>query len=961
MKTTMFAAVLLGCATAFGTTRYVALDGHHVAPFTNWYGAATNIQAAIDVAVAGFDTVLVSDGVYRVSGMVVNNMGNRVAITSAVQVVSLNGADYTTIQGEPVMDSNAMRCAYVSGGGILEGFTLLAGATKTTGNSLYERSGGGALLENSGALRRCQVASCRAAYYAGGVLVISNAVVDQCAITANLCSNEAGGVILYLGGTLRGSAVVNNRALQSLGGVYAHGAGALVDGCVISGNAAVQNSAGGVGLDLGARIRNCKVMNNMAASLGGGVFAIGAMVAGCRVYNNLAVSNGGGVIAWSQAQVFSSTIANNYSSNIAGGLLVESGSTSANTIVYFNGATVANDDWATNGAGNSIVYSCLTPALSGPGNTALAPEFEDINTRDYHLRNVSPCRNTGTNDLVQGTSDFDGNPRIISARVDMGCYEYVPVLAGTLTHYASPYGANEFPYTNWESAARNIQSAVNAAGDGDTVLVSNGLYGAGFGEKGDMWSRVMLAKDVRVIGQGMPTIMGAGIISLAAIRGAYLSGNAALEQFQIVQGFAWYSGGGVYCDQGGTVSNCYIVQCHAQVGGGAYTYSTGMVAGCYVSGNYATGSGGGGCTAAGGTLSNCTMSYNMASIGAGAELSGGGRLTRCTLMMNRSLGDSGGVSIDNAGTVEDCQLYSNDAPAAGGIGLWSGGLVRRSRIIGNTARNGGGIYCVTGNGVAENCFVVNNFAQFSGGGVWLQEVPPRTNMIVNCTIAVNIAYTNGGGVYMAGINYIRNSIVYNNFTSGTGANWSTNGTGGGVEYCCTYPLYPGAGNISNNPGYASSLYLTNASPCINTGTNAYAALPFDSDGTPRVLNGVVDMGCLEYCPPWVDITNADFATDASTATIGGTNGYGIVGMMRWLNAALPGVTGMFFTAPGWVITNLPLAPGTNTIQVLGSNNGYEQATDTIIIDAIPEGAVGLLVLAGVSAALRRRRNDGVRE
>ena len=124
MKTTIFAAVLLGCATAFGTTRYVALDGHHVAPFTNWYGAATNIQAAVDVSVNN-DMVFVTDGYYHVSGMTISNIGNRVAITSAVQVVSLNGADYTTIQGEPVMDSNAMRCAYISGGGTLDGFALV--------------------------------------------------------------------------------------------------------------------------------------------------------------------------------------------------------------------------------------------------------------------------------------------------------------------------------------------------------------------------------------------------------------------------------------------------------------------------------------------------------------------------------------------------------------------------------------------------------------------------------------------------------------------------------------------------------------------------------------------------------------------------------------------------------------------------------------------------------------------
>ena len=49
--------------TGLAETRYVSLSGGHVPPFTNWVDAATNIQAAIDVASDG-DTVLVTNGVY---------------------------------------------------------------------------------------------------------------------------------------------------------------------------------------------------------------------------------------------------------------------------------------------------------------------------------------------------------------------------------------------------------------------------------------------------------------------------------------------------------------------------------------------------------------------------------------------------------------------------------------------------------------------------------------------------------------------------------------------------------------------------------------------------------------------------------------------------------------------------------------------------------------------------------
>jgi hypothetical protein len=161
------------------------------------------------------------------------------------------------------------------------------------------------------------------------------------------------------------------------------------------------------------------------------------------------------------------------------------------------------------------------------------------------------------------------------------------------------------PYTNWATAAHVIQDAVDAARDGDTVWVTNGVYSGGsrdvISSRGDDgWvmtnsTRVVVTNSIRlesVNGPLLTTIMGSKLRNEVGrvtngIRCAFLGTNAVVSGFTLTSGFA-ESGGGVW---GGVLNNCTLTDNDAWSGGGAYG---GRLYSCTVTGNSASGQGGAG-------------------------------------------------------------------------------------------------------------------------------------------------------------------------------------------------------------------------------------------------------------------------------------------------------------------------------------------------------------------------------
>jgi hypothetical protein len=269
--------------TVTATTLYVDINNSAPAsPYTNWVTAATNIQDAVDVSIAG-DEVLVADGVYATGERATYGTSNRVAVTQPIVVRSVNGPAVTLIKGSWVAGTTngpaAVRCVYLTNGAALMGFTLTNGATLASGTGTL-RSGGGVWCESvSAVVSNCVLIRNSANVYGGGAYqgtlydstLTGNsaqyssgggayyAILTNCLVAKNTAYSYGGGTYY---GTLHSCTVVSNTASSDGGGAY-HG---TLDNCTVAWNSA--RSAWGGGAYAGT-LSNCSVISNSAGSGGG--------------------------------------------------------------------------------------------------------------------------------------------------------------------------------------------------------------------------------------------------------------------------------------------------------------------------------------------------------------------------------------------------------------------------------------------------------------------------------------------------------------------------------------------------------------------------------------------------------------------------------------------------------------------------------------------------------------------
>jgi hypothetical protein len=369
-----------------------------------------------------------------------------------------------------------------------------------------------------------------------------------------------------------------------------------------------------------------------------------------------------------------------------------------------------------------------------------------------------------------------------------------------------------------------IQFGIDAAMDGDTVLVAPGEYVIAepitFRGKA-ITVRSEAGPDETTIRMGTPVDPSRGSVVIFETNETT---ESVLDGFTITGGigssvwvphesrFAWAGGGIVFDASSGTIENCVIFQNRVQDSGAgifcAYPCSPRLF-NCIIMENAAVVTGGGVFPWYGAslTMTGCTIEGNSAEFGAGVF-----------------------CGQDSLVTVTECIIKGNSATGVGGGVMChqnSSMTMTHCAIVTNTSqREGGGIASLHGSATVANCVIAGNTAvleEYGGGG--LACVYPDSAMtICNCTIWRNSATgSSGGGVLCyEGSTMLENSIVWRNTAArgdeisvanaGTlSVTYSNVGGGQGKVYIAGSTLNWGAGSIDVDPLFAEPGYWADVS------------------------------------------------------------------------------------------------------------------------------------------------------
>ena len=610
-----------------------------------------NLQTAIDRALAG-DIVYVAPGTYGAAptspeaGM----LPARIVITNAVTVIATGGPASTFIVGARSQNANgcgpdAVRCVYMSAG-TLEGFTITGGATDadSTEGGLENGCGGGIYATADG-----------------------TAQVIGCVISNNIAFVKGGGTSM---GTLHRCWIAENA-------VIAPGFGAGVRGGTVYDSVLINNNVGGSAAAYAA-LFNVTAVNTNPVLI-------------CYVYNSILYRPDGG-----NAFMSSDTTRKAYNSCLTGTL--PNGNDGGRNLfadpVFCDANALDFRLYAASPCinGGGVEHYTAGLGLDYAGATRVQGGQIDIGAYEGGAPGVRILANVSGGGAVSpaGVNHYETLP--MSA-----AFTATPWPGRTFSHFSTngvaiPFADDTFTFaspvsavitltahftgtlyvditrsddsgdgTEWATAKRTLQGAVDIAVDYDTILVAPGTYSEGSAVTpservtGFLLNRVAITNEITLRsrdGAATTIIQGAHDPSgdtegrgPNAVRCVYL-GKGILQGFTLTGGATdFYSGtsdserenennrgGGVYVPTEvytPQILDCVIENCVSVRGGGVHA---GTLRRCVLRKNYAssnssairgsyaydcllTGNRGGGSVAGYGWLYNCTVADNSVRAG----------------------------------------------------------------------------------------------------------------------------------------------------------------------------------------------------------------------------------------------------------------------------------------------------------------------------------------------------------
>lgn len=612
-------------------------------------------------------------------------------------------------------------------------------------------------------------------------------------------------------------------------GVLMVTAPAAVDGFTIrNGVADATYGGGGVLCYQGGGVINSVIHDCWSEGWGGGVYCNGGgVVTNCTIYNNAARWNGGGIgFVGPQPAADGCVISNNWSGEYGGG-------------VHFDG-------------GGYLTASRVVGNLSARGGGMAF----------FWAGEANRCRitdNAATNSDGGGAYCLEGGTMILTTN---------------LGNTATESGGGVF-LERGGSLTQSYLAGNKAYNGGGVYVQSNGFVG------GSSWLHANEAEN------------GGGLL---------IETSGTADTCRISSNLGTNHGGGVLLYQGGRLAASDVIGnrnlAADGTGGGIYVEDSGLVTDCYVVSNQTFHGGGGAMLRRGGVVRHSEVDWNRQTTagygngGGGIICYEGGIVTNCTIYQNYSAEAGGGVFCERTGTVVRCDIINNTAEnLGGGVAGDFGGILESCTISANQCGAlGGGVFFDDRGGVIRNCMLTYNLAVSNGGGAFFDE---QQGQLVNSTVVANRAGLAGAGIYGKAYLQVRNSIIYDNTNSlllkPDWANYylETGSVGVVFSHTCTAPLpvitATGDGSstgttancIADDPGLMRSgqfdMVLPAASPCVDAGSGS-GAPRFDHFGTARPLNGkglgaLWDIGAHEYMNGSAD-SDGDGLTDGDEAARG---------------------------------------------------------------------------------------------